>query len=449
MLKRILSRLGSPYFLCILLFIGFSFYALDLGRDHTRWHSFSDPYDYIAQSRHSWTSIDLYAPVRDGDFDSRPFTVPVIYKLLKQNHDRIVDFQKIFHFLSALSFVLALFMIIRNRWLRYLLALFVFFIFSWYNFLGWTILLLSESISTSLFFIWLATGIYHFVKHRWDSFLIHLVITLLFSLTRDSWPYILVVAYGMLTSALFFSKTGQYKTWLVMLGVGLVLLGAQSRMADKGERYRLPVMNNIVYKIIPDEKATAWFISRGMPCAGLLKQEFGTPGFDVIKLFKAYNDPAFDELFRWIKAEGKSVYMKYLITHPAELLMLNSTPEERHKIFSYDMFYTHSDFQNKTINTWALPRFGWVAALFLAALSAAAGFWLKKPLLFFPLFMSLVFVANIFLLFSADALETGRHLYQTIILVQIVSVISILMILDCLILKGIRNEVIKFKVIKL
>src|SRR4029079_5024920 len=93
----------------------------------------------------------------------------------------------------------------------------------------------------------------------------HALITVFFSFTRDSWPYVLIVFYGLSTLASLRWERPLWRIWAGMLVFSGVLFVAQQHTAKVGQRYRLPVMNNIVLRVLSYPNDIAWFVQQGMP----------------------------------------------------------------------------------------------------------------------------------------------------------------------------------------
>jgi len=180
-----------------ILFILILFLNLMIKFNHPAWEGFSDPYDYLRQSKISLADKEFYFPHRVGDFDPRPFTVPLFYKIAGSDANMIVIMQKFFHTLATWFLTFALLFYIQRKYLRITIVVFIYLFTSWWNILGWTNLLLPESLSITFLFLWIASFLMQYKKKNTWTISLHILITVLFSFTRDSWPYILIIFYTL------------------------------------------------------------------------------------------------------------------------------------------------------------------------------------------------------------------------------------------------------------
>ena len=161
-------------------------------------------------------------------------------------------------------------------------------------------MLLSESISISLLFIWLGSFVWYFKKPSYLRLSLHLVIMVLFSFTRDNWPYFLLLFYGMILLIAVLWNRKILKHTLLALGLIITVFFIQQRSAYIGHRYQLPVMHNIVMKILPNDEYTEWFADRGMPCVDSLKVNFSGCTNENKKIYKLYRNPKYREFLDWV-----------------------------------------------------------------------------------------------------------------------------------------------------
>lgn len=393
-----------------------------------------DPADYLHQSKISLLDKNFYAPHQAVHFNPRPFTVPLFYKLCGSNPDVIIQAQKVFHSISTFLLLYALMLFIKRSVVKYLLIISVYLLMSWWNILGWTLLLLSESVSMSLLFCWIATFLIWFKvrSNRWLG--VHLLILLLFSFTRDSWPYV-IVAFNALTGIwFFFSKDNLFKKSLGILVFSLCIFFVQHQTAKTGNRYELPLLNTIVVRILPNTEHLKWFTERGMPCANELKTDF--TGIDVDdtlgqqKIFRLYNDTAYSRLFDWVLKRGQKTYMQFLITHPSYSLLLEEPSEQKERIFAYDLFYTDEPRGYIQYIPSVFPIFNLTAVLILLFVLLLFYFWQKNPVYIITICLALMVLLNTLLCYNADALEVERHLFITGIMIQLLSFFSLALIGD-------------------
>ena len=137
------QRLNAALF-CITLVLSL---AIPFSKDD--WKNLTDPYDYLHQSKISLCDKEFYFPHVTKEFDPRPFTVPLFYKLCGSNTDVIVQMQKVMLLLSAFFTAAAFMLFMEKNSAKYIAAFTIYFLVSWWNVMGWATLVLSEALSTA------------------------------------------------------------------------------------------------------------------------------------------------------------------------------------------------------------------------------------------------------------------------------------------------------------
>ena len=413
-----------------ILFILILFLNLMIKFNHPAWEGFYDPYDYLRQSKISLADKEFYFPHRVGDFDPRPFTVPLFYKIAGSDANMIVIMQKFFHTLATWFLAFALLFYIQRKYLRITIVVFIYLFTSWWNILGWANLLLSESLSITFLFLWIASFLILYKKRNTWTISLHILIAVLFSFTRDSWPYILIIFY---TLFLFYQwiqkkKKVHFAAAMLLLSIGIFFI--QQHSAKIGKRYRLPIMNTIVVRILPNDSYTEWFVRNGMPCAGKLKTEYQGTIADDPKIYNLYNDPDYQEFFNWIDSQGQKTYTRFILTHPGYFLLFHESKEGRGRIFSYMLKNTAGIYGYSHASTAVFPVFNLILIIFLNAILIF--FFLKRKnfIFFYPVALTIITSCNALLIYNADALEVERHMVFTNILIQLIGIVSVFVILD-------------------
>lgn len=423
------------------LFFGFAFVILNIPKIEPIWEFFSDCRDYKVQSRHDLFSMDFYAPFSSPIFAARPFTVPLFYRMVGTDEYRIVIMQKVVYCLCSLLFVRSLLGFIKSSLVRIILAASLFFFFTWWNIVGWSDNLLSESLSMSMMFLWFAAILFFIRKQSLSSLVILAIVGFFFSFTRDTWPYIILFTYLVLFA--FFYRRERIMR-LRLLGLCLFAVGTfffQQYTADVGERYKLPVFNSIAERISKNQEYLDWFRQRGMPQADQLVKDFGSMHIDTRPgqafIYKRYEDSTYTDLFNWVVKDGKSVYTTFVITHPAYFFMMDQSAQERARIFSVgDTKYTlrEAGFYANAGNVFPLFN-SWLILGLLLVLVLIYRQWNPSLHLLFPALICLACIVNVYLSYNADALEVERHLFITQIILEVIGIVSVCSILDAMILR--------------
>lgn len=414
------------------LFLLSLFFSLAVKLEPAVWPYYGDPVDYIHQSKADWFSKDLYFPKRTEGFYPRPFTVPLIYKLSNGEADAIINIQRFIHFMAAWIFAAVFLAFIRNYFIQIIFLLFWYFLLSWWTLLGWSHNLLSESLSLSFFLIWVASFIHFYRRKTNCALLLHSIVLVLLSFTRDSWPYYLLMFYIMMMAGHWFIEKSVIKKYLPILGFCLALFFVQQQTADLGMRHQLPVMNNIVYRILPNPEYTKWFTDHGMPQADQLKDNYHDFK-DLKMIYPLYKDERFKEFHEWAATEGRSKYMLFMLSHPSYLLLWNEDASSVQQMFQYEFDFIASAIGYSIYAEHVFPFFGFIVLVVMFIISFLI--FLKTRKFEFHLINTL-FISTLImsvLLYLADALEIDRHCYMTQIVMQMSGILWLVLFTDRLI----------------
>jgi hypothetical protein len=428
-MQKYISMSSIPNRLNLILFISTLFLSLMVKFTPPIWMGYADPYDYLHQSSVSLLSKDFYFPQKNDNFYPRPFTVPLCYKIANSDPDTIIQLQKFLHSLSTFFLCYVILLLLKETYSKIIFIILWYLLMSWWNILGWTHTLLSESLSISFMFFWIASFLLYFSRKRPIYLILHIILTILFSFTRDSWPYILVMFY-----ALFVIIAIRWEKKLLLGSVSFLMLSVsifivQQHSAQVGQRYRLPIMNNIVFRILPNEEYVNWFADRGMPCIDSLKEKYSNLD-NWQKIYPLYDDSTFTEFSDWVVKDGKSVYTRFLITHPSNLLMLNEKPANLKRIFAYNIGYTGSVTGYSWASQYIFPFFNLLTLLLLNGFLIYQFIKEKRLIWIFPTVLILIFASNAVLLYIADSIEVERHLFITNIFMQFTGILLITFIAD-------------------
>ncbi len=419
----------------LILFLFSLVLNLSIPWDHSKWYGLGDPPDYLHQSKIPLTEMEFFFPHKVPGFYPRPFTVPFFYKIAWSNPDNIIVLQRLIHTITIFILAYALAIFLKNVFLKYIIIFLVYFLMSWWNILGWSSILLSESLSISFMFLWIATFLLFLKNKIWYNFLLHLVIVLLFSFTRDTWPYILTVFYLLLLIITYLYSRDLIKWIIPVLASCLIIFIVQNRSSSIGNRTKLPLMNTILVRILPDANYLSWMQNKGMPMAERLHQEF--KDIDIkndscrIKVYEFYNDTTYNHFFNWVNTKGKRTYINFMITHPGYFFLFKESRQDLKRIFAYNLFeYTGSVKGYSFGANYVFPLFNLVSIIILVGIIILIFRKSKKIIHILPSVYFIILICNIFLTYNADALEVERHLFITHIFIQFIGIYSVMLIFD-------------------
>jgi hypothetical protein len=415
----------------------FCFIILDVPKIEPQWEGYPDVIDYKAQSKESLTSLNFYAtkPKENVWFFPRPFTVPLFFKMASSDSYNMVMLQKTTYCICVISLLIAILNFISHFWVKIIAQCGLLFFFTWWNIVGWSDLPISESLSISLLFFWFSTILFYYKKQSVLNIIFLVISSILLSFTRDTWPYIILLFFLLNIFISIFLSIGSIKKNVSLFVFSICLFFAQSYTANVGQRHWMPMFNSIAGRVAQHDDYLAWFKNEGMPEADTLKTDFGEiKDLELdgrVLISKRYCDSTYTNLFLWIMKDGKNKYQKFLLTHPYYFFLQDLSSESvRGNLFSYNLpyykgsegFFVNADHVFPVFNVWFYLVF-FLLLLFL--------FFKTKEIVY--AFLASVFilcVVNALITYNADALEIKRHLFITTIILEFISISTLILLAD-------------------
>ncbi len=421
-----------------LFLIGIAFFLYSIS-DYTIikpiWEYFPDSKDYKTQSEFSLFSLDFFAPLPSPGFSPRPFTVSLFYKIVLSDPYKMIFLQKAVYSISVLAFIYSFLMYLSNRWVKLMTFYILLYFFTWWSIVGWTENILSESLSMSFMFLWFTVILYYYKKQSLFSFFILVFITFLFSFTRDTWPYIILLFSLINLLLVKFNGKNLLKQSAIFLLFSVSVFFIQNYTASRGERYKLPVFNSIAERVSKKDEYLLWFKNEGMPLADKLKADFKNINIDDEEnrqiVYSKYDDSEYKPLFNWIVKDGKKVYQKFLLTHWSCFFLSDQDSEQKNRIFCSNLQGYTKKPEGFFLNADAtFPYFSFLSCVIFITLALVL-ILLKRDVIFlFPISLAILFTANALISYNADALEVKRHLFITQIVLEFICLTSLFLILD-------------------
>ena len=276
------------------------------------------------------------APLASREFlaGSRPIAVPLFYKALGQREATIVRAQSLVSVACWLALALCFAGLLRARWVAGLAAVAVCAFSLAVPVNQWDWVLLSESVSLSLFAaaaalsLRLAAAAGAGRRRAPGKGLVAAwgLCCLLFALARDVNVYLLACGWALL--ALLAARAAIARGWRSpdarwragCLLVLTVALGAAQLLATSSGRWKLPLLNVLLRRVVTSPEVAAEFASRyGMPRNPEVARYAGRFGWHrvggrepmVVRVFFT-DDPAVADLRAWILERGVASYARYL-----------------------------------------------------------------------------------------------------------------------------------------
>jgi hypothetical protein len=123
------------------------------------------------------------------------------------------------------------------------------------------------------------------------------------------------------------------------------------------------------------------------------------------------------------------VYVRFLLTHPENLLLLNEKESVRKRMQAYNFGYVGPPRGFSRLVHNYFPRRP-ERVLLLFAILLFICFREKSRAWILPAILGLTFTFNAFLVFWADSLEVQRHEFLTMTMAQFLGVMTLSLILD-------------------
>jgi hypothetical protein len=221
---------------------------------------------------------------------------------------------------------------------------------------------------------------------KWHSFLILILSFLLWMSFREANAYVAIfVALTLLVAGLIQRRLRAY--WVLSFFIALIFFfNHQLSSAYALPRWALPLAEVITHRILPQREYLEYFNQNGMPVTpellALRGRNANSDDYAVI------NSTKLKKFTRWLFDDSRSVYVKFLITHPAYTIW--SPLANIRVLLGYDYFV------------------GIHVPAYVPALPALAN-ELFYPIRWFWIYLglSLVFIGLIF----ATSLRTDRSVY--------------------------------------
>jgi len=332
-----LSRVSRRFFpvLLVLIYGAIFLSYLDNKLAYSQFNTgrvFRDTYSYVETSEKPITSLDFW-------IGKRAFTIPLIYKILGLDINNYTDrehlksAENIQTWLSVVSWTtlaLTLAMSMRQTYYRPLAFAFVLFFSLNLEISQWDSLLLSESISFSLFALMLAAWIgMGLLLNRLQSNLLGwvylsgtAVVTILYSFTRDTNLYFVVAGAGLLMLiALFFQRLIRIprKYVFVYFGFVVALFFFQNSTIQWGNRWQIHIYDHLALRILPDPQARQYYAEAGLPINQDLLVITDMKGFDYHDYLDF--DPRMESVRDWIQQRGRTIFLESMISHPSQAFL--------------------------------------------------------------------------------------------------------------------------------
>lgn len=356
--------------------------------------------------------------------------------------EKIVRFQLILSIAGWLIFSWSAASLFRNAALK-IVSVFLLLAFAFVPQLSdWDSILLSESVSFSLFILmsafWLRFLNAVFNRKRPIETALLALLTLVsaffWTFTRDTNAYYLIMlalcslicGIAALRRERVFAAGAAVLTSLALIGLFIF----QQRTFRESERWLLPLLNNYSGNVFPYESRVEWFRSRGIPVSDTLLQTFGSAEYNGIYEEKAFID--------WVRSDGISAYIAFMIDHP--LLTAQSVYFQTDEFFSENIqpfFYGAEEDKPR----WAEPLGNLLHPLSSAVMLIVPALWLilirrkaedgsRKVWIVFLLVLTLGGTALTVIAYLGEVRSVWRHVLSGVLMLRLALWLNLLALLD-------------------
>lgn len=431
-------------FVIILLIRLFHFYALpEVGETF-------DSLTFKDMASLPWTDAGLWCGLK-------PPLVPLCYKILQIHPPAIVTFQIICSILCWGLLALAVSKTVTTLWLKPLAYTLMLLFGLSTDIILWDFMILSESLSISLFALLMAIvfgllnqwhpakllafiiigGVWALCRetNAWLLLIMAIVVAMIGLLQRKHRVacFVLVLCWGAFFAANTMSAKMGAQKWTFPSTFAHAAFELPPRM---GQRWVFPFLNVLTQRILPNPAKVQWFADHGMPVTPDLMHLAGQWGAG--DNFAAYRLASLQPFRVWLLNQGPTCYIKYLISDcratclapwlDIRSLLSSETGEPLPPGFVPILPPWLS------ICIYPLPVFPfwpWVAGVIvLAGLSFAC--WDRQRKWWVPLGFLLLSYPHALLVWHGDAMAVARHALLLQIQLRLVIWIILLFVIDAL-----------------
>jgi hypothetical protein len=369
----------------------------------------------------------------------RPFTVPLIYKLLGAKGELYLIpsevFQKITQFqfyLSILSWVIlgaSLSCVTNTKWVKVSVYAIILFFGGAIDLSQWDRILISESISLSFFALLLAMVVLgtQFWDKLWATKTLVLGVTLalfisvasLYAFSRDVNAYfIFMMTIALAGYVLLRSRSNKtHRKSLFVVFILLIVFLAQALSSSVGHRWFGPFRNVFYARILPSDQALEHFLDAGLPLDAGDVAQFRR--YEREQFMENFNSPKYEAAQDWIMDNGRSVYAAYLLKDPIRSF-LAPLKEIQHLVNPDSSEYRIREAETPewilALSRLFYPRLSLFMTL-LAIVGVVLLIWISmrggtQAWWGVPLLLLISAYPLMFIVFHGDAIEVERHALQ-------------------------------------
>lgn len=387
---------------------------------------FGDTHEFLGSAAEPLLSKEFWVSLR-------PPVVPLVYKMLEEDIDKIFQFQLWFSIVAWSLLGLAVFNVIRSKLLKIIAFLCVIAFSLSEEIIMWDYVIIGESISISISALFIAAAL--LLLSKWSRFHLFILFTAatLFAFVRDDFAYYILMC--SIVILVFLLRTKNWKRPLVVSLFFLGLFFGGNTLSAQSLRWYRPLLNTIGMRILPNSEYLSYFENKGMPVNDALLERSGKYlHADDIAMIK---DPRLKEFRKWVQKNGYREYLNFLWFFKADTLQ--KFFDDANLVFSPDVYYyTATRFRgiilDSRLDEILFPmRYSFMFFLSATMISSACvvvALYEKKSTWIVPLSLNLLTYPQALIIWNADAYELSRHVIYLNIMLRIGWWILVFFVLD-------------------
>jgi hypothetical protein len=365
----------------------------------------ADTEAYLRISQESVTDIKFWG-------DARPFVFPLLLKISEQDVSTAATLHLGFSILAWGFLALTISASLRSPYLTLPSFGLILALSLTRHLASWDYVMMTESLSVSWFALFLALGIW--LAQGWQVYKVVLLIITAFFLafTRDTNAYLLLMLAGMLTLAILFRWLKPRA--LILITFFILIFFLNNYTSDIGRRWIFPLNNIVGMRILVNHEALDYFKSCGMPASPELLALANTFANGQDRAF--YEDPALKDYRLWLRENGKSCYMEWLLVHPIQ--SLTDALNQFESLIRFDKLDTFFARQYDPVIPYYLEAFIypvkfipllWIILTLAALLAVWRRAWKTNSLWGIYVLLCLPILPHLFITWHGDAMAPERH----------------------------------------
>lgn len=290
----------------------------------------------------------------------------------------------------------------------------------------WDRVLLSESLTVSLGVLLLAILVLTLrrstpARVAWAAFTLFLL-----AFVRDANAPVGALLFLLLAAALLISRRRALAGAFVLIAITVLVVSQVS--ANAGKRWEFSMFNVIGTRVLPSPEVRDYFVDHGMPYDESVRRMSGY--YASTKDYALYNNRP---LLIWMRAEGRSVYLSFLLTHPGYLVYWPASDRELLAPTAWSEFSTASiSVLPEPVEAAVYPSSpGRAVFLVVVVLGLAAAFFrLRSREWLVPAAVLLSTPPHLMFVWHADAMEVGRHSVFASIFLRVGALWLLILVID-------------------